>query len=578
MTPSQASAPDPVAGELAATSTTRESPLRSSVVACLLAFLASFCVMVVELVAGRLIAKHVGFSLYTWTSVIGVVLAGIMCGNLAGGRLADRYEPRRVVAMLFLMSALACAAVPLLDYRVGDLQLLESLESWPLRIAIHVTIVFFLPAITLGLIGPVVAKMALDGAAHTGRTVGNVYGWGAFGSIVGTFATGFVLIGRFGTLGIIFGVALLLSLIGLTLLSKRWSPAAALPIALVVGAIYYYGPWQWSWQSGRLAVRTACLLCIWADESNYQFIKVTANGAASAHVLTLDNLIHAYYVPGDPREGLRYEYEQSYAVATARAVADRPTLKTFFIGGGGYEFPRYVRARWPGSVVMVAEIDPVVTRAGMEAFGLDAGTLRFGGPADLRRGGLGTPTAQRASIDIFHLDARNAVADLVSARRHGHLDPFDAIYGDAFNSDAVPFHLVTREFAARVRELLDPATGVYLINVVDSFASGRFVGAVQNTLRSVFPYVYIIGTEMPSEDSAKRDTFVLAAAQHALDLANLGKLDGEADFEGVLLDAAALAKLETRSRGLILTDDFSPVENLLDPVVRHNRAKSTVQN
>ena len=41
------------------------------------AFMASFCIMVMELTAGRIIARYLGASLYTWTSVIGVVLAGI---------------------------------------------------------------------------------------------------------------------------------------------------------------------------------------------------------------------------------------------------------------------------------------------------------------------------------------------------------------------------------------------------------------------------------------------------------------------------------------------------------------------
>ena len=53
-------------------------------------FVSSLCIMVVELVAGRLIARYVGSSLYTWTSVIGIVLAGIAAGNYIGGRLADR--------------------------------------------------------------------------------------------------------------------------------------------------------------------------------------------------------------------------------------------------------------------------------------------------------------------------------------------------------------------------------------------------------------------------------------------------------------------------------------------------------
>ena len=50
----------------------------------LIVFVSSACTMVLELVAGRIIAPYVGVSLYTWTSVIGVVLAGISARQLPG--------------------------------------------------------------------------------------------------------------------------------------------------------------------------------------------------------------------------------------------------------------------------------------------------------------------------------------------------------------------------------------------------------------------------------------------------------------------------------------------------------------
>ena len=45
--------------------------------------------LVVEIVAGRMLAPYVGMSLYTWTSVIAVVLAGFSAGHWLGGRLAE---------------------------------------------------------------------------------------------------------------------------------------------------------------------------------------------------------------------------------------------------------------------------------------------------------------------------------------------------------------------------------------------------------------------------------------------------------------------------------------------------------
>ena len=81
-------------------------------------FVSSFCVMVIELVAGRIIAGHLGSSLYTWTSVIGIVLAGLALGNYIGGRLADRYEVRRTLAILFIAASAAAITISFAAKRI----------------------------------------------------------------------------------------------------------------------------------------------------------------------------------------------------------------------------------------------------------------------------------------------------------------------------------------------------------------------------------------------------------------------------------------------------------------------------
>ena len=137
-------------------------------------FVSSLCIMVVELVAGRLIARYVGSSLYTWTSVIGIVLAGIAGGNYVGGRLADRYPPRRTLSLLFLLSASLCVLTPVLNDLAGGSSFLRG-QEWSVRVTAHALCVFFLPSFMMGAISPVAAKMALDNGRETGRTVGSVY-------------------------------------------------------------------------------------------------------------------------------------------------------------------------------------------------------------------------------------------------------------------------------------------------------------------------------------------------------------------------------------------------------------------
>ena len=181
----------------------------------LVVFVSSVCIMVVELCASRLIASYLGSSLYTWTSVIGVVLAGISIGNYLGGKLADRVEPRRALGWQFLVAGLATLAILVLNPIASQLSRSQpSNLPWQYWVMVLVGVVFLLPAITLGTISPVTASLALRHSQKTGATVGNIYAWGAMGSIVGTFLAGFWLIGNLGTHHILWITASVLLVMG----------------------------------------------------------------------------------------------------------------------------------------------------------------------------------------------------------------------------------------------------------------------------------------------------------------------------------------------------------------------------
>jgi MFS family permease len=181
----------------------------------LIVFLASACLMVLELVAERIIAPHVGMSLYTWTSIIGVVLAAMSLGNYLGGRIADRWASPRLLGNIFVLSGLA--ALPILA--ADGLKVLAAVE-WPLilKILVVITSLFFLPGVALGTVSPIVAKLSIHDLTRSGRTVGHIYAAGSAGSIVGTLATGFLLVPWFSTDVIVYGVAGLMFLLGLLLL------------------------------------------------------------------------------------------------------------------------------------------------------------------------------------------------------------------------------------------------------------------------------------------------------------------------------------------------------------------------
>ena len=90
-------------------------------------FIASFCTLVIELVAGRIMAPYVGVSLYTWTSIIGVVLAGISIGAYLGGLIADRYPRSSTLGWLLFLSGLGAFSISPLTNLIGGAQFHTSL-------------------------------------------------------------------------------------------------------------------------------------------------------------------------------------------------------------------------------------------------------------------------------------------------------------------------------------------------------------------------------------------------------------------------------------------------------------------
>jgi spermidine synthase len=490
----------------------------------LIAFVSSACIMVLELVAGRIIAPYVGVSLYTWTSVIGVVLAGISLGNYLGGRLADRWASLRLLGIVFLAGGLCCFGVLAVDALGNHLP-----DGWPIvvQILLLTATLFFIPCGVLGMISPIVAKLAVRDLAETGSTVGKIYASGALGSIVGTFASGFVLISWFGTHSIVWGVALVLLALGLIfLIGSRWR--LLLPAALVVAA------------GAALVANQGWLRGPCTRETDYFCIKVREEdkGGEPVRVLILDRLVHSYTSLNDPTK-LVYGYEQIYAELTAFQAQRDKHLRALFIGGGGYTFPKYLEAVYPGSDIDVVEIDPGVTQVAHAMLGLKPDT----------------------SIVSYNEDAR-----LFMEQKPG--EPYDLILGDAFNDFSVPYHLTTYEFNQRVHAWL-AGDGLYMVNLIDG-PRGDFVRAYTYTLRQSFRYVYLAPTSELWRE-ASRTTFVLVATDTPLDLNAFKTINaghGAPLFAQRVLDERAVQALLSEGRVVMLTDQYAPVDQMLAPVYR----------
>jgi len=486
-------------------------------------FISSACTMILELVAGRIIAPYVGVSLYTWTTVIGVVLAGISLGNYLGGRLADRGASPRWLGLILLVGGLSCFGILAVDALGSYLP-----GHWPVIVQILVltAALFLLPSAILGGISPVVAKLAVQDLARTGSTIGRIYAASAVGSIVGTFASGYVLIAWFGTHAIVWGVAVVLISMGLLFYLTGRKRVWIGMILIVAGASAI-------WAVGGARLRGPCTV-----ETNYFCIRVQEqeHDGEPVRVLVLDRLVHSYSSLRDPTR-LVYGYEQVYAEVTAYLARSRPNLRALFIGGGGYTFPRYMEAVYPHSELTVVEIDPGVTRIAYDLLGLSRDTR----------------------VMSYNEDAR-----LFLERNPAR--PYDLILGDAFNDYSVPYHLTTREFSQLVRDWLAP-DGLYMVNMIDGLRRD-FLRAFIYTLQQTFRYVYVVPTHAGWHESP-RMTYVLIAADAALDLAAIQPLAGGVPLvSGQALDEEQVNALMAEDHTVLLTDQYAPVEQMLAPVFR----------
>jgi spermidine synthase len=484
--------------------------------------------MALELVVGRITAPYVGVSTYTWTIVIGVVLAGISLGNSIGGWMADRWTSIRLLGRIFVLSGLVSLTMLAVDIlnTFTDIEKITP-ENLPLIVvlALFVIVLTFVPCVILGTISPIVAKLAVQDLDKTGSTVGQIYAAGATGSIVGTFATGFFLISRLGTYTIIWGVGMLLLILGfLLLLGHRWTWLLLSFLLLGAGTTAAV---RMNWLKGP-CLRETDYYCIrvWEDERDGEIV----------YKLILDRLLHSYSYLDQPTK-LVYEYEKLYAEATAYQSRRRERLHALFIGGGGYTFPRYMEALYPDSTLHVIEIDPGVTEVAHDLLGLSRDT----------------------QVVTYNEDAR-----MFLKRDPNH--SFDLIFGDAFNDFSVPYHLTTREFNERVHAWL-AKDGLYMVNLIDG-PRGDFMRAYAHTLRQTFDYVYI-ALDIDSWRRSSRSTIVFVASDTPLDIEELQSLDigdGIPRLAHKLLPEDVFNELLAEGRKVILNDRYAPIDMMLLPV------------
>jgi spermidine synthase len=493
-----------------------------------------------------------------------VVLAGISIGAYLGGLIADRYPHPSTLGWLLFISGLGAFSIAPLTNLVGGAHFETSLM---VRILLITTIIFFVPSCILGMISPVVVKLALKNLEKTGNVVGKIYAFSTLGSILGTFATGFFLISWMGTRSILLTMGAILILcapiFGNFFSRKRTLIRFVLiflfflvfifPLAVWVGNAVINPEEKVIPSSPAEAMKTLYGLAFafpkdedtyFYKESDYYTIKLkkdhTRSDGGALESLVLDHLIHSYTDLHDPFH-LEYEYIRIYEEVVRWQSKKRNPFKTLFIGGGGYTFPRFIEAKYPKAEIDVVEIDPEITRVAHQYLGV---------PEDSR-------------IHSFNEDGRWFV---MNNKEKGN---YDFIFGDAFNDLSIPYHLTTKEFAMQLKVLLKP-DGLLLANVIDSFKVGQFMPSYIRTLEEVFGKgnVYLITLTSDFEHMGI-STYVVVASPKTLDMDNFIKTierkDGK-EMTSYVMPQERLQQYLQERYAVVLSDDYVPVDNLIAPI------------
>ncbi len=494
----------------------------------LVVFGSSAVLLVLEITAGRLIAPYVGVSIYSWTSIIGVILAGLSLGSWLGGAWADRSDERsdseRAVGIALAAAGITSIGVLLMLTLIAPVVLAAdlSLMAGAFWLALGL---FFIPSILLGTITPLLIALALKSEGRAGRTVGTMHALSALGSITGTFAAGFWLIQHIGTRAILLLCAGTLFALALPFLLRR----GRLPLLASLLGIALGSGWLVHARQGFL---NPCNV-----ESQYYCIRVENADEdvpfGEARAMVLDHLVHGISHATEPGMLVSPYLHLSDELILGYLGSDASEARYLFLGGGAYTHPRAVAALAPEAKITVVEIDPQVSEVATKSLYLDTTRMR-----------------------IIHRDARLALQAMTNER-------FDVIVGDIAHDVTMPWHLMTDEYAALVKSRL-ARDGLYLLNLIDAYPDPLLVKSLLNTLRPHFRYVHVWIERLP--ENTARETFILSATDRFDPPLILQAQRGfERDWHRVtrVLESTGTPLDEIPA----LVDDHAPIERLIGRLI-----------
>ncbi len=477
------------------------------------AFSTGAAILVVEILGAKMLSPYLGTSHFVWTAQIAVTLVSLAIGYWFGGWLVDRSQNLRQLYLCIVAAGIYLALTIPFTRDVAYACLRLSLPAGSLLASVFL---FFVPLTLLAVTGPFCIRVFTASVENVGGNVGRLSAISTFGSVLGTVLIGYVLIPFLPnsmTMLITAGYLMALSMVYFFGWKRKTDSNIGPIIGIVLAGLTGF-------RGVQLEGKSPSDYFVQIERSNSNF--------GLMQVMEIDGGLRRYYLNDyltqntyDPETGQSTSLftHMLHGLAT---IYTKSTDNVLCIGLGVGIVPMIFADE--GATVDVVEINDKIVDVGKRHFGLKPDQL-----------------------NITIGDGRYYVNQ---SRKQ-----YDAVILDAFLGDSSPSHLMTREAFSEMSRVLKPE-GVLVINSFGEFEAGKdfLTASLDKTLKDVFKTVRI-------HASGNGNVFFVATnADSFEEHREFPHARAHIEMAGAIRDALAGIRQVNPESGIVLTDDFNPVE------------------
>ncbi|MDA3954795.1 MAG: fused MFS/spermidine synthase [Bacteroidales bacterium] len=502
------------------------------------AFVVGFIIMALEMAGSRFLTPYFGSSIFTWASIISMVLLSLAAGYFIGGYIAEKRNDPFVIGSIVFFSSILILLIPIYFNPLFKL-IHNNIMNTNLGGFIGALLTLFPPLTLLGMYSPYSVKIGTKNTNKSGKISGNLYGISTLGSIVGTLGITFILVPRMGSknIAVILSVITFLSSISLIYISvfKKQIKTSVFRKALLIIYIFIF--------------LTFIILILYLNKyqtiknENKNYIEVVESKYNTIIVSKKDSymsLSFRKYSSKYTESKINLENEFELPLPYSRfmqlgLVYSEKYENILMLGLGAGTTTTYLNKYLKNANITGIELDEEVIELSKKYFNLQ----------------------ESPNYKILNDDGR------IFLSRDNH--EYDIIMLDAYKGGYIPFHLCTQEFYSLVKEHLTE-NGCVILNL---HSNTNLFNPLYTTLLSVFDNVDLYS--YPNNSNVVAIAYLGTKKDRISLIYKAKELQQEYNF---YYDLIVLINLGVDppdiKRDKILNDDFAPI-NYLNAIEGHNK-------